>query len=109
MEKLLITMVDGGLVTYDDDSYSYGGCPTCDYGSQYITEIDITLTKYDIHIKTNQMYDYVLSEGDMMKLLLSNYDEIRAMTEKEFTDWLKTELLKIIDEDALEKYSVDER
>jgi hypothetical protein len=108
MEKLLIKMVDGGLVDYDDDSYSYGGCPTCDYGSSYITEIDMTLTKHKIHIKTNQMYEYVLSEGDMMKLLLSNYETIQTMTEKEFIDWLKVKLLEIADEDELEKYNVIE-
>ena len=108
MEKLLIKMVDGGLVDYDDDSYSYGGCPTCNYGSSYITEIDMTLTKHKIHIETNKMYEYVLSEGDMMKLLLSNYEEITIMTEKEFVDWLKAKLLEIADEDELEEYRVVE-
>jgi len=81
---MLIKMVDGGLVNYEDDSYSYGGCPTCNYGSEYITEIDLTLTKYKVHIRTNKMYDYVISEGDMMKIFLSNYEEITTLTEKEF-------------------------
>jgi hypothetical protein len=108
MNKILIKMIDGGLVDYDDDSYSFGGCPTCDYGSSYITEINMTLTKYKVHIKTNQMYEYVLSEGDMLKILLSNYEEITTMTEKEFTDWMKVKLLEIASEDELEEYSVDE-
>ena len=108
MEKLLIKMVDGGLVNYEDDNYHYGGCPTCDYGSEYITEIDMTLTRHKISVRTNQMYDYVLSEGDMMKLLLSNYDAIQIMTEKEFADWLKTKLLEIASENELEEYSVVE-
>jgi len=106
--EMLIKMVDGGLVNYDDDSYKIGGCPTCDYGSSYITEIDMTLTKHKIHIKTDKMYDYVLSEGDMLKLLLSNYKEITTMTEKEFVDWLKVKLLEIVSKDELEKYSVVE-
>lgn len=106
--EMLIKMLDGGLVNYDDDSYHFGGCPTCDYGSSYITEIDMVLTKYKIHIETNQMYEYVLSEGDMMKLLLSNYEEITTMTEKEFIDWLKAKLLEITDENKLQKYSVVE-
>jgi len=54
------------------------------------------------------MYDYVLSEGDMLKLLLSNYKEITTMTEKEFVDWLKVKLLEIVSKDELEKYSVVE-
>ena len=109
MEKLMIKMVDGGMVNYKDDSYFYSGCPTCNYGSEYITEIDITLTCYEIHVKTNQMYEYVLSEGDMLKILLSNYEWIKAMTEKEFADWLKAELIKIASEDELEEYNVVER
>ena len=95
---MLINMIDGGLVNYIDDCYSYGGCPTCDYGSEYITEIDITLTHYKIHIKTNQMYEYVLSEGQMMKLFLTEYNTIQAMTEKEFVDWFKEQLSVIVDD-----------
>ena len=53
---MLIKMIDGGLVNYADDCWHMGGCPTCDYGSEYVNEIDITLTKYKIHVRTNQMY-----------------------------------------------------
>lgn len=95
MKKFLITMTDGGLVNYDDDCYSYSGCETCDYGSEYINEIDITLTQYKIHVKTNQMYEYVLSEGQMMRLFLSEYNTIQAMTEREFVDWFKEKLCEI--------------
>ena len=92
---MLIKMVDGGLVNYIDDYYSYGGCPTCNYGSEYITEIDITLTQYAIHVKTNQMYEYVISEGQMMTLFLSEYETIKTMTENEFVDWFKEKLCEI--------------
>jgi len=105
---MLIKMVDGGLVNYEDDSYSYGGCPTCNYGSEYITEIDLTLTKYKVHIRTNKMYDYVISEGDMMKIFLSNYEEITTLTEKEFLDWFKIQLMKLADEDEIEEYKIIE-
>lgn len=40
---MLIKMLDGGILNYADDHYHYDGCPTCDYGSEYINEIDITL------------------------------------------------------------------
>ena len=96
---MLLKMVDGGIVNYTDDCKCYAGCPTCDYGSEYINEIDITLTKYTVHIKLNQMCDFILSEGQMMKLFLGTYNTIQAMTEKEFIDWLKSELEKIINED----------
>ena len=95
MDKMLIKMVDGGLVDYNDDCYSYGGCPTCDYGSEYINEIDITLTCYKIHVKVNQMYEYVLSEGQVMKLFLSEHDTIQAMNEKDFIDWFKEKLYEV--------------
>ena len=92
---MLIKMLDGGILNYADDHYHYDGCPTCDYGSEYINEIDITLTHYTIHVKTNQMYEYVISEGQMMKLFLSEYDTIRTMTESEFIDWFKKKLMEI--------------
>ena len=93
--EMLIKMVDGGLVTYTDDFEQYDGCPTCDYGSEYITEINITLTKYKIYIKTNQMYEYVVTEGQMMKLFLSEYNTIQTMTEKEFVNWFENKFREI--------------
>lgn len=104
MNDMLIKMVDGGLVNYDDDSYHYSGCPTCDYGSEYINEIDITLTHYKIHVKTNQMYEYVLSEGQMMRLFLTEYDTIQTMTEKEFIDWFKEKLCEITHDESQEAW-----
>ena len=101
---MLIKMTDGGLVNYTDDSYSYSGCPTCDYGSEYINEIDLTLTQYTIHVETNQMYEYVLSEGQMMKLFLSEYNAIQEMTEDEFIAWFKEKLCEITHDDFAEKY-----
>lgn len=95
MEKMLIKMLDGGLVNYTDDRECYSGCPTCDYGSEYINKIDITLVHYKIHVKTNQMYEYVLSEGQMMRLFLSEYNTIQTMTEKEFVGWFKEKLCEI--------------
>jgi hypothetical protein len=100
-KTMLIKMIDGGLISYKDDSYCYGGCPTCDYGSEYITEIDIELTHYKIHIRTNQMYEYVLSEGQMMRLFLSAYNAIQEMTEKEFIDWLKEQICQIVSADDI--------
>ena len=103
---MLIKMLDGGILNYVDDNSYYEGCPTCDYGSEYITEIDITLVHHTIHIKTNQVYEYVLSEGQMIRLFLTEYDTIRTMTEKEFIDWFKAKLLDIADEEVIEEFEV---
>ena len=113
---MLITMIDGGLVNYTDDCWHMDGCPTCDWGSEYVNEIDITLTKYKIHVRTNQMYDYVLSEGQMMRLFLSEYNTIQQMTEKEFVYWFKAKLCEITHNDfqeaicdrTIEKFEVTE-
>ena len=95
---MLIKMIDGGIVNYEDDSYHYDGCPTCNYGSEYITEIDITLVHHTIHVKTNQM----------IRLFLTNYDTIRTMTEKEFIDWFKAKLIDIAYEEGIEEFEVKE-
>ena len=96
---MLIKMIDGGLVNYTDDCWHMDGCPTCDWGSKYVNEIEIALTKYKIHVKTSQMYDYALSEGQMMRLFLSEYNAIQNMTEKNFTEWLKAKLCEITHDD----------
>ena len=112
----LIKMIDGGMVDYTDNSSYISGCPTCDYGSEYINDIEITLTKHKIRARTNQMYEHAISEGQMMKVLLCNYNAIQAMTEKEFLVWFKEKLAEEIDEryfyskdgDILEEYTVIE-
>ena len=101
---MLIKMLDGGILNYVDDHYCHDGCPTCDYGSEYINEIDITLVHHTIHIKTNQMYEYVLSEGQMIRLFLTEYDTIRTMTEKEFIDWIKAKLIEITHDEFKENF-----
>lgn len=114
---MLIKMIDGGIVNYEDDCYCYECFPTCNFGSEYINEIDITLTHYTIHVKTNQMYEYVISEGQMMKLFLSEYDTIRTMTESEFIDWFKKKLMEITHDEfqenicgrKVEEFEVKER
>lgn len=102
---MLIKMIDGGLENYVDDCWHMDGCPTCDWGSEYVNEIDITLTKYKIHVRTNQMYDYVLSEGQMIRLFLSEYNTIEKMTEKEFIEWFKEKLCEITSNEFEESFS----
>lgn len=116
MSKILMPMFDGGIVDYTDNMESIPGCETCNYGSEYINDITITLTKFKIHAVLNEMYDYALSESDVMKLLLPAYDEIRVLTERQFTLWFKHELkramkkhYKYVDCDSvLRRYDVQE-
>ena len=98
MGKVILPMLDGGIVDYSDDWESYPGCETCDYGSEYITEIFITLTKHKIHVKLNNMYEYAISESGIMKTILPEYENIKEMTEKEFADWFKCRLCDLMDE-----------
>lgn len=105
---MLIKMTDGGIVNYEDNCYHYDGCPTCNYGSEYINEIDITLVHHAIHVKTNQMYEYAISEGQMVRLFLTEYNIIQTMTEKEFIDWFKAKLIDIAYEEGIEEFEVKE-
>lgn len=55
-------------VNYDERFTS--GCETCDYGSSYISEIEITLEDDTYaNVKVDKMYEYALSESDYMKLI----------------------------------------
>lgn len=112
--KILMPMLDGGIVDYWDDEDYNPGCETCDYGSEYINDINVTLTKYKIHAVVNKEYEYALSSGDMMKMLLPAYDEIYNMTEYEFSTWFKCSLLGLITKSGtvlgavLQEYTVTE-
>lgn len=66
---MLIKMFDGGMLNYGDDCYCYEGYPTCNYGSQYINEIYITLVHPTIHVKTNQM-----NAKDIQQLIAKEFD-----------------------------------
>lgn len=94
---MLLKLKNGGIVNIQSDEYSYRGCPTCDYGSQYINEVTITLTKYVINVNLNKMYEYCLSSGSLMTIILPNVDLIMSMTEEEFIKWFKEQLQEIID------------
>lgn len=92
---MLIKMIDGGLVNYNDDTTFYPGCPTCDYGSQYINDIDVELTTHNIHASVDTMYSYAISEGSMIKLFLQEYNVIQQMTEKQFISWFEDKIKEI--------------
>lgn len=88
-KEVILKMIDGGIVNIVSDRDYSEGCETCDYGSSYVNEFDVELTKFNIHLEAEQMYEYPLSEGDMMKVILRNAVEISNMTEEDFAVWLK--------------------
>jgi hypothetical protein len=86
---MLIKMIDGGILDVRYHSESWGGCETCDYGSSYVREFWIDLTGGTIHIETEEMYNYAISEGFMMATFLQNVEDIKSMTENQFYHWLE--------------------
>jgi len=91
--KMLAEMIDGGITDISSD-FSYSrGCETCDYGSSYCSEYTIYLSDNSyIRVSASQMYDYHLSDGHMIKTIVWNLDEIKAMSINDLESWLETTL-----------------
>ena len=104
MARLNIKFADGNqLESYSDDSWSSSGCPTCDYGSKYVNELEIYTTNYDLYIVFNQMYHYAFSTADAIRIFAV---DLSKMTEEEFIQHIDTEVHKF---DALETYRIKPR
>lgn len=85
----LLELKDGGIVSFDQDNWCQSsGCETCGYGSSYISELTISMTKHKIYIESDEMYEYGLSDGIVMKVILNNVNKIQEMTEMEFANWV---------------------
>lgn len=91
-ETYLVTLLDGGIKTIHTDKESYGGCHTCDYGSEYINQIDMQLRTGKFTIKAGEMYRYPLSEGYMMETMLGNIEIIKTLTEEAFMEWIEEKI-----------------
>ena len=101
MASFNIPFVDGNRwETFTDDSWYSPGCPTCDYGSEYVNKIEINTTHYNIQITFCQMYRFGFSSTDAIKLFAV---DIRSMTEAEFIEYIDTEVHKF---SALDEYEV---
>lgn len=85
---MLIKTTDGGIVDIKtDETCLFHGCPTCGYGSEYLSEITIYMTKYKVKAEVTNEYEYAMTVGDTLKLFLPNIDKIQLMREKEFVVW----------------------
>lgn len=102
---MLLKLVDGGIENIKTDEEHYPGCPTCDYGSQYINNVEVILTKHTVKASFNKMYEYLLSSGDLMQILLPNADAIQKMTESEFIEWLRLAFTQKVNEVYMYEYA----
>lgn len=103
---MILIMANGeGILEIESDKWHLDGCETCDYGSRYVNEFKIKMTTGIIEIKVDKMYEYAMSEGQLMLLMLPNVELIGNMTEQEFFTWIKKELSKAINNNV--KYSFD--
>lgn len=102
MSVLNIELADGNkIVSYEDDSYHYDGCPTCDFGSEYINEITICTTNHTIRIVFNQMYEYAFSMAEAIRIFAT---DLKGMTEEEFIKYIDSEFHKF---DGLKKFEIE--
>lgn len=92
MTKYLLPLIDGGIVRIETDTECYPGCDTCDYGSSYVNEFYVQLSTGKIYVKAENMYEYALSDGYLMDLILPNVDVIKEKTEHEFFEWIEENL-----------------
>lgn len=92
MEKMLLKLTDGGIIDIITDNDYIAGCPTCDYGSEYINDITITTTKFKARFEINRMYNYLYD--DLLKIILPNIDIIKKMCELEFIQWFLNNTLE---------------
>lgn len=92
MREYLMKLVDGGIKDIEYEHDSIKGCPTCDYGSSYITDLTVTFDKYVLKAHTDKMYDFCPTEGYLMKILLQNAEFIKSMTEENCCKYLKEKI-----------------
>lgn len=87
--KIILPLFDGGVTDIDYEADDNPGCPTCDYGSSYVDDFSIELTRFRIGIHINSMYNHFVSEGWLMRrLLMADH----GMTEGQFVTWLRAVL-----------------
>lgn len=90
MREPMLKLKDCELLDFDTRLYcDSSGCPTCDYGSQYVNKITVETSNHKINIEINNMYEHLLSQSDCIKLLTCNLEKIQNMTEREFVEFLE--------------------
>lgn len=88
---MLLELKDGQIIDIYTDKYHESGCPTCDFGSSYVNEITVVMSKHRIFASIDTMYSYAVSEDWLLKTILNNVDQIKQMTELEFAAWFESQ------------------
>lgn len=65
---------------YYDQTCEHGGCETCDYGSNYLSEITIKIDGRTFNIQINHMYNW-FRESDLMQFLCRNVEKTENIDE----------------------------
>ena len=93
----------------ETDKYYREGCPTCDYGSSYVNYITYEFSTGYIKVRVEEMYDYAISEAELMMFWLNNIDKIKQMTFDEICSFLKEYHTQDFVEDKYNYYKVERR
>ena len=89
IQKVLVKLKDGCIKSiYTDEEYYPGSCPTCNYGEEYISTVDLYLTKYTVNSSIESAYKQITID-EVLKFFLPNIEDIREMTEAEFIKYYK--------------------
>lgn len=83
----ILKLKDGAIIDITSDSWKSDGCPTCDYGAEYITDLCVKTTDLSIEIEFKDECDYV-STATILSVFLPNAEAISEMTERQFANWL---------------------
>jgi hypothetical protein len=107
MEKYLVKLVDGGITNITENRWqSSDGCPTCGWGREWVTDATIYLDGLRIEIEIEESTDCTFSEGDFMRVMCGNYHDIEKMTQQEFYDWFRKQIVETLGNDKyLKDYS----
>lgn len=105
---MLIKLKDGAIEDISTDRTCMGqGCPTCGFGSSYVNDVTIVMTKCKILASVDAMYGYSLSEGWLLVNIVRNLDQIQQMTEAEFANWFKEQFKTLDGEISYDVYPVN--
>lgn len=90
LPNTLIQLKDDAIIDINIYDGELTMCNTCDYGHQYISDVDFITSDKIIQVHfTND--DYEMSHGRLIALLLNNLEIFRDMTHEEFKQFLQAE------------------
>ena len=90
--EYLVKLIDGEILDVIYNQEYHPGCPTYDYGSEYINEWWVKMTDHVIHVRACNEYNYGISTSWIIRLFLQNLPEIKKMEQMELFDFIKSEV-----------------